>query len=104
MWAADEGWMRKVEGRGLVVSDWVDQRSILAHPTEGGFLSHCGWNLVLESLSMGVHLLAWPMGAEQPLNAEYVAVALKAGLMVSHGQIMAVDRHVICDGVRVDGR
>lgn len=99
-WASDEGWERRVEGRGLVVCDWVDQRSILAHPAVGGFLSHCGWNSVLESLSMGVPLLAWPMGAEQPLNAKYVAMGLKAGLMVSQGLITALDRRVICDGIK----
>ncbi|KAM0959321.1 hypothetical protein TB2_024116 [Malus domestica] len=99
-WRAGEGWERRVEGRGFVVRDWVDQRSILAHPTVGGFLSHCGWNSVMESLSMGVPLLAWPMGAEQPLNAKYVAVGLKAGLMVKPEKIKTVDRHVICDGVR----
>ncbi|KAB2610933.1 UDP-glycosyltransferase 90A1-like [Pyrus ussuriensis x Pyrus communis] len=85
---------------GFLVRDWVDQRSILAHPTVGGFLSHCGWNSVMESLSMGVPLLAWPMGAEQPLNAKYVAVGLKAGLMVKREKIKTVDRHVICEGVR----
>ncbi|XP_008229441.1 PREDICTED: UDP-glycosyltransferase 90A1-like [Prunus mume] len=98
-WASDEGWERRVEGMGLVVCDWVDQRSILAHPKVAGFLSHCGWNSVLESLSMGVPLLAWPMGAEQPLNAQYVAIGLKAGLMVSQGQTTALDRYVICDGI-----
>ena len=30
-------------------------------------MSHCDWNLVLESLSMGV-----PMGAEQPFNSKVV--------------------------------
>ncbi|KAM5579913.1 UDP-glucose flavonoid 3-O-glucosyltransferase 7-like [Rosa sericea] len=100
MWVPDEGWVRRVEGRGLVVRDWVDQRSILAHPKVGGFVSHCGWNSVLESLSMGVPLLAWPIGAEQPLNAKFVAMGLKAGLMVSEEKVKTIDRQVICDGVK----
>ncbi|KAI9191475.1 hypothetical protein LWI28_008899 [Acer negundo] len=68
-----------------VLRDWVEQRRVLAHPAVGGFLSHCGWNSVLESLSMGVMLLAFPMNAEQPLNAMQVLNELKAGLRVEMG-------------------
>ncbi|GAV83678.1 UDPGT domain-containing protein [Cephalotus follicularis] len=97
-WVPPEGWMERIDEKGLVVRDWVDQRSILSHRATGGFLSHCGWNSVLEGLSMGVPLLAWPMGAEQKLNAKYVAMGLGAGLMVPQGSL--IDRHVICDGVK----
>ncbi|XP_074295689.1 UDP-glycosyltransferase 73B1-like [Silene latifolia] len=79
-WTPPEGWEERVKGRGLVIREWVDQRSILAHPAIGGYLSHCGWNSVLESLSMGVPILTWPIGAEQPLNAKLVVNVLKAGL------------------------
>ncbi|KAL3591242.1 hypothetical protein D5086_009882 [Populus alba] len=53
------------------IRDWVDQRGILEHPAIGGtFLTHCGWNFsVWRACQMGVPLLAWPMGAEQGLNA-----------------------------------
>ncbi|KAM7508388.1 hypothetical protein LguiA_018841 [Lonicera macranthoides] len=79
-WSPPNGWDDRVRNRGLIVREWVDQRSILAHKSVGGFLSHCGWNSVLESLSLGVPLLALPLNAEQPLNAKQVVDELGAGL------------------------
>ncbi|KAF7847060.1 hypothetical protein BT93_L3399 [Corymbia citriodora subsp. variegata] len=81
-------------GKGLIVREWVDQRQILGHKSIGGFLSHCGWNSVLESISVGVPILAWPMIAEQPLNAKLVVTGLGAGIGV------CVPREEVCDGVR----
>lgn len=39
---------------GLLVRNWAPQLEILAHKSTGAFLSHCGWNSVLESLSQGI--------------------------------------------------
>ncbi|KAL6627669.1 hypothetical protein ACP70R_031395 [Stipagrostis hirtigluma subsp. patula] len=76
------GFEEHVQGRGKVVREWVDQLAILQHECVKGFLSHSGWNPVLESISAGVPLAVWPMGAEQPLNAKLV-IELKIGLRVS---------------------
>nr|CAB3498593.1 unnamed protein product [Digitaria exilis] len=50
------------DGRGVLVR-------ILGHGATGAFLSHCGWNSVLESLTHGVPVIGWPLGAEQFYNA-----------------------------------
>ncbi|XP_015879170.3 UDP-glycosyltransferase 90A1-like [Ziziphus jujuba] len=77
-----DGFEERVKGRGIVVRDWVEQRKILMHESVQGFLSHCGWNSVLESICAGVPILAWPMMAEQPLNARMVVEEIKVGLRV----------------------
>lgn len=59
----------KQGNRGLLVHGWAPQVQILAHPSTGAFLSHSGWNSVLESLNNGVPIIAWPIGGEQFYNA-----------------------------------
>ncbi|CAL5053526.1 unnamed protein product [Urochloa decumbens] len=67
---------------GRIVRGWVPQRRVLAHEAVGGFVSHCGWNSVMESLAAGKPMLAWPMIAEQHLNARHVANILGAGVRI----------------------
>ncbi|CAA2961219.1 zeatin O-glucosyltransferase-like [Olea europaea var. sylvestris] len=77
-----EGFEKRVEGRGLVVRDWAPQLKILGHPFTGGFISHCGWNSCIESISMGVPIAAWPVHSDQPRNAVLITKVLKIGLEV----------------------
>ncbi|XVF81613.1 hypothetical protein PTKIN_Ptkin15bG0169200 [Pterospermum kingtungense] len=63
-----QGFLERTRGRGLVCC-WAPQVVVLAHKAIGGFVSHCGWNSILESLWYGVPILTWPMYAEQQMNA-----------------------------------
>ncbi|KAL3725855.1 hypothetical protein ACJRO7_030831 [Eucalyptus globulus] len=67
------GFMECTRNVGLIVPSWAPQVDILSHPSVGGFLSHCGWNSTLESIVNGVPMIAWPLYAEQRLNATLLA-------------------------------
>ncbi|GJN22133.1 hypothetical protein PR202_gb09671 [Eleusine coracana subsp. coracana] len=61
--------------RGLVIRGWAPQSLILRHRAVGWFLTHCGWNSVLEAAAAGVAMLTWPVGADQFTDAWQVAEA-----------------------------
>ncbi|XP_016448127.1 zeatin O-glucosyltransferase-like [Nicotiana tabacum] len=77
-----EGFEKRIEGRGIIVKDWAPQLEILAHQSTGGFMSHCGWNSCMESITMGVPIAAWPMQVDQPRNAVLITEVLRIGLNV----------------------
>lgn len=77
-----EGYEERVKNRGMVVRDWAPQLEILGHPSTGWFMSHCGWNSCIESISMGVPIAAWPMHSDQPRNAFLMTQVLRVGILV----------------------
>uniref|UniRef100_A0A0E0E0R4 Glycosyltransferase n=2 Tax=Oryza TaxID=4527 RepID=A0A0E0E0R4_9ORYZ len=74
-----EGFLERVEKRGLVTKAWVDQEEVLKHESVALFVSHCGWNSVTEAAASGVPVLALPRFGDQRVNSGVVA---RAGLGV----------------------
>ncbi|KAG6778966.1 hypothetical protein POTOM_015329 [Populus tomentosa] len=75
-----EGFLDRTKERGLVLKSWAPQVAVLNHPSVGGFVSHCGWNSVLEAVCAGVPLVAWPLYAEQRLNRIFLVEEMKLAL------------------------
>ncbi|KAI4298483.1 hypothetical protein L6164_032035 [Bauhinia variegata] len=77
-----EGFEKRNEGKGLVVRGWAPQLLILSHEAVGGFVTHCGWNSILEAVSAGVPMVTWPMVADQFFNQKLVTQVLMIGIEV----------------------
>ncbi|KAL5818101.1 hypothetical protein ACOSQ3_026479 [Xanthoceras sorbifolium] len=80
-----EGFEDRVAGRGYILKGWAPQVAILRHKAVVAFLTHCGWNSVLEGISAGVVMLTWPQSADQFTNAQLLVEQLKVGIRVGEG-------------------
>lgn len=78
--AVPKGFEDRMAGRGLVIRGWAPQVLILQHRAVGSFVTHCGWNSVLEGLAAGVLMLTWPMGADQYSDAKLLVDQLGVGI------------------------
>ncbi|KAI3986935.1 hypothetical protein MKX01_039870 [Papaver californicum] len=76
------GFEDRMKGKGLIIREWAPQMLILGHLAVGGFMTHCGWNSVLEGLSAGVPMITWPIFAEQFHNENFITQVLKIGIRV----------------------
>ncbi|XP_077216489.1 scopoletin glucosyltransferase-like [Tasmannia lanceolata] len=80
-WLKD-GMEERLREKGLIKIGWAPQILILNHPAIGGFVTHCGWNSIIESVTAGVPMVTWPVFAEQFFNEKLVTRVLEVGVEV----------------------
>ncbi|XLS62632.1 hypothetical protein HN51_016860 [Arachis hypogaea] len=89
------GFLERTKEKGLVLPSWAPQVQILSHDSVGGFLSHCGWNSVLESVQVGVPIITWPLFAEQRMNAVLLVDGLKVAVRPNVGEDGVVEKEEV---------
>ncbi|KAL8486407.1 hypothetical protein ACS0TY_023193 [Phlomoides rotata] len=105
-WISNEGIEERVKNRGIFVRGWAPQAEILSHPSVGAFLTHCGWNSILEGICGGLPMITWPLFSEQFLNEKFVVQILGIGVgvgaksVVHVGEEEKVESRVMRDGVK----
>ncbi|KAL4568541.1 hypothetical protein LXL04_024155 [Taraxacum kok-saghyz] len=74
-----DGYEERIGSRGKIVS-WAPQQKVLAHPSVGCFMSHCGWNSSLEGVTNGLPFLCLPYFTDQFLDEIIICDVWKTGL------------------------
>nr|GMC91546.1 UDP-glycosyltransferase 83A1-like [Ipomoea batatas] len=95
-----EGFIDRTRNRGRLV-EWAPQQKVLAHPSLGCFLSHCGWNSTIEGVSNGLPFLCWPYFADQFFNKSYICDVWKIGLGFDRNESGVIGRQEIRNKVEL---
>ncbi|KAG5588075.1 hypothetical protein H5410_048509 [Solanum commersonii] len=94
-----QGFLESTKGKGMVIEGWVPQSQILNHSSIGGFVTHCGWNSMLESMSFGIPIIAMPMNHDQPLNSRLVE-ELGIGVEILRGENGEIMKEEVAKGIK----
>ncbi|XP_042500094.1 UDP-glycosyltransferase 88A1 [Macadamia integrifolia] len=81
-----EGFLDRTKDRGLVVKLWAPQVEVLSRESVGGFVTHSGWNSVVEAICAGVPMVSWPLYAEQRLNRIFLVEEMKLSLSMDESE------------------
>ncbi|XP_057950079.1 cyanidin 3-O-galactoside 2''-O-xylosyltransferase FGGT1-like [Malania oleifera] len=99
--ALPEGFEERVKGRGIVCGGWIQQQLILAHPSVGCFVTHCGSGSLSEAMVNECQLVLLPHVGDQIINARLMGGDLRVGVEVVKGEEDGLfKRDGVCDAVR----
>ena len=68
-----------------LILEWIPQRSILTHPAIRLFISHAGWNSLLEGVLATKPMLVWPRFGDQFSNSWFIQKKFKFGQSIYSG-------------------
>ncbi|AED96436.1 flavonol 3-O-glucosyltransferase-like protein [Arabidopsis thaliana] len=80
--ALPEGFEERVKNHGVVWGEWVQQPLILAHPSVGCFVTHCGFGSMWESLVSDCQIVLLPYLCDQILNTRLMSEELEVSVEV----------------------
>ncbi|GER27807.1 UDP-glycosyltransferase 78D2 [Striga asiatica] len=92
-----EGFFERTTGSTGKVVRWAPQREVLGHPSVGAFVTHCGWNSVVEAVSGGVPMVCRPFFGDQMINRRRVeevwgiGVGVEGGVFTRAGTLRALE-------------
>ncbi|KVI11784.1 kaempferol 3-O-beta-D-galactosyltransferase-like [Cynara cardunculus var. scolymus] len=102
-----EGFLERTaaNGSGKVVP-WAPQVQVLEHIAIGVFVTHGGWNSVLESIGAGVPMICRPFFGDQQINTWMIeevwgiGVRIEGGSFTKRGTRSALEQVLSLDGSR----
>lgn len=69
LWPRGVEMLPEVDGEQFLISPWIPQPQILAHPQCKLFVTHGGWGGLMEAAAAGKSVLCLPFFGDQPANA-----------------------------------
>ncbi|KAI3931153.1 hypothetical protein MKX01_029343 [Papaver californicum] len=79
-----KGFLERTSKRGFIVP-WTPQQRVLGHNAVGVFVTHCGWNSVMESITAGVPMICRPFFGDQRINCRMVSDVWGIGTRIKDG-------------------
>ncbi|OIW13272.1 hypothetical protein TanjilG_25751 [Lupinus angustifolius] len=80
-----QGFLEETKEKGLVVK-WCNQEKVLMHHAVACFMTHCGWNSLLETIVAGVPVIGYPKWGDQPTNAKVILKKFQNGVVMNFGE------------------
>ncbi|PIA50696.1 hypothetical protein AQUCO_01200129v1 [Aquilegia coerulea] len=75
--------IKETADRGMI-SGWCPQEQVLCHSSIGGFLTHSGWNSIMDTICGGVPIISWPFFGDQQANCRYSCTHWGIGIEMDH--------------------